>query len=834
MNNPEPSFGQELRRLRQAAGLSQEELAECAGLTAAAVGALERGERRYPYPHTVRALASALDLSPADRAAFLRTVPRRQSRGSEQAIHAGTSNRSRRAKPAQPLTPLIGREREIAVVRERFQQGGARLVTLTGPGGVGKTRLAMEIARRLEPTLADGFIWVDLAPVGEPNLVLATIARALGLTENTGQPIVELLEDVIESRDVLLVLDNLEHLLAATPALVRLLERCPGLSILGTSRESLGIRGEHEVSIPPLDLPVKAEASAEAIARSEAVSLFVERVRAVRPDFELTRDNAPAVAAVCTRLDGIPLAIELAAVQLKYMSLVALQHRLENQLAFLGGGLHDLPARQQSLWATVAWSHRLLTGPEQVLFRKLAVFAGGFTPEAAEAIGGAGNEPARDTIQTLSALADKNLVQTVFSPNGDVRFVMLETIRDYARELLVESGEDASIADRHAEYFCTVAEAATPKLPSAAREPWLHHLEIEMPNIRRAFAWTTTGGDPCVGLRLTGALGWFWVLRGYIIEGTRWTDDLLARSGTSCPAAIRAGALYAAAALAWKRGDLTSARHYANASVSLRRASGDRAFAFALALSGLIATADGNFDRARRFQEESLAIFRAQNDRWGIAYALANLGDALLQHGDLTGAYRHYVESLRLFTEVDDAWGRGIVLHALGNIELADGDAVAATTHYETCIALFRSIANREHVGRALVGLAAALVEQNEPAEARQRLAESIAIWHDLGNRAGMALCLEGLASIEASLGHAHGADRLIQAADTLGHGLAPPFLVDASLFARSLQAIREQHAGTAADIMSPAQAIAIALEETERWSSSRTHTEERGTTTVS
>ncbi len=816
-NKPEPSFAQELRRLRQAAGLSQEDLAERAGLTSAAIGALERGERRHPYPHTLRALAGALDLSPEEQTRLFMSVPRRHARRDDGTSSATPVVQRRRSLP-RPLTPLVGRERDAAIVIDLFRHGGARLVTLTGPGGVGKTRLALEIAERLGNDFADGPIWVDLALIRESDLVLTTIARTLGLTENPGQTIAQRLEDFLGHREVLLVLDNFEHLLAATPAVSNLLERCPGLSVLVTSRESLGIRGEYEIQVPPLGLPnVETETSVEHIARSEAVTLFLQRVRAVRPEFALSAADAPDVAAICTRLDGIPLALELAAVQLKYMSLSALQHRLDNRLAFVDGGPRDLPARQRSLQATVAWSHQLLTGPEQVLFRRLAIFAGGFSAEAVEAVCGDGS--AGERVHSLSALVDKSLVQTLGSPGGDVRFTMLETIREYARERLLESGEESPVADRHADYFCALAEAAAPSMSSAERGPWLQRLAVEEANLRAALAWTTAGGDPCVGLRLAGALGWFWVMRGSIAEGTRWTDALLARSIASCSTAAQAGALHAAAVLAWKRGDLAIGRRYAEEAVTLRRAAGEDGLALALAIAGLIATSAGDLERACRLQEESLELFRSQRDHWGIAYALSNLGDALFQQGRLAEAHRHSIEGLQRFTDVNDTWGRGIVLHVLGNIALAGGDATAAVSHYEACIALFRSIGNSENVGRALIGLAAAKLSLGDSDEARRLLTEGLTVWRDLGSRAGIALCLTGLASVEAARGNQCAAARLFGAADAHGSGFAPVYLIETGIFSETLRTIREQlgdesvaRAWTEGESMTPEQAIEVAL----------------------
>jgi predicted ATPase/transcriptional regulator with XRE-family HTH domain len=803
--DPGSSFGHRLKQLRLAAGLSQEELADRAGLTTAAIGALERGERRHPYPHTLRALAEALGLSREDRADFFASVPRRGG-----AERAGSKDREpppvpdRWSRPPAPLTPLVGRERDVAIVTGLFLHGRARLVTMTGPGGVGKTRLALEVANELGRGVAGGAVWVDLAPVRESSLALPAVAHALGLPESGDQPLAETLAGYLGRRQALLVLDNFEHLLAVGPALPALLERCPGLSILVTSREALHVRGEHEVQVPPLSLSEKSGVGSKEkgsrsahpslhTPHSDAVNLFLQRVRTVRPGFELTDRDAPRVAAICARLDGIPLAIELAAGQLKYMSPAALLDRLNRRLAVLDGGARDLPARQRSLRATVAWSHELLTTAEQALFRRLAVFEGGFTADAMRAICGAGERAPDETARTLTTLVDKSLVQAAPAPDGEVRFAMLETIRECARERLVDSDEEAPLANRHAEYFCGLAETAAPHLSSPARGAWLERLDAEAANLRAALAWTTTGGDPCVGLRLAGALGWYWILRGYVEEGRLWTDRLLAVSDSSCQPAARAGALYAAAAIAWKRGDLPGARRHAEDSVNVRRALADRGLPFSLAVAGLIATSAGDLERARRWQEESLALFRGQEDGWGTAYALANLGDVLLQQGDVAEAERRYGESLEHFTDVDDPWGRGIVLHALGNIAWAEGDAPTAGARFRASVALFRTIENRENIARSLIGLAAAELRNGTPDEARRLLSESLTLWRDLGSRVGVALCLAGLAAGQATRGRFREAAQLFGAADAQGRGRSPLYLVDADLFSPDSRATQDR-----------------------------------------
>jgi predicted ATPase/transcriptional regulator with XRE-family HTH domain len=783
---PLPSFAEQLRQLRQAAGLSQEELADRAGLTAAAIGALERGERRHPYPHTLRALAEALGLTPADRAALFASVPRRGSPGARPVGGGIVGEPVRWTLPPLPLTPLVGRAHDIDIVTELLQHGNARLVTLTGAGGVGKTRVAVEAAISLRSRFEIGPVWVDLAVIREPALVPSAIARALGLPERGGQGLAEMLESTLSHRRSLLVLDNFEHLLAAAPVAHTLLERCPHLRILVTSREALRVRGEHEVQILPLGLPdPEVAARAESVARAEAVDLFLQRVRAVRPGFVLKDADAPRIAAICSRLDGVPLALELAAVHLKYTSPAVLEGRLRSRLELLQDGPRDLPARQRSLRATVAWSHERLTASERTLFRRLSVFVGGFTAEAAQTVCGTPGESPEEISRDLAGLVDKSVVQAHPSSEEGVRFRMLETIREYALERLIESGEERRVADRHADYFCDLAETAAPHLATASRGVWLQHLDIEMANLRAALDWTTTGGDPCVGLRLAGALGWFWILRGHIEEGAHWVNLLRAAPIASCAPEARARALYGAAAIAWKREDYPVARRCAEESVVLwRRLADRRGLAFALAITGLIATSQGDLDRASAFQQESLFLFREQQDGWGIAYALSNLGDALLQQGDLAAARRNYTESLAEFERVSDPWGCGIVLHTLGALAWAEGDVDTARARYGDSVRLFCAIDNRENVARGLLGLAAATLAQGETEEAARLLLECIAIWRDFGSQDGTALCLKGLAGVQAARGRHREAARLSGAADARTRGGPSVYMVAPDMFA--------------------------------------------------
>ena len=687
MDRPE-SFAEQLRRYRAADGLSQEELAERAGLTVSAVGALERGERRHPYPHTIRVLAAALGLSEAERAVLAQAASRRG---------APTPAPAEDRLPDLPVSPtrLVGRDRETAAVGELLRRTEPRLVTLTGPGGVGKTRLALQVAAEVADAYADGVAFVPLAPITDPALVVPTIAGALGLRESAGHSLRDTLRAYLRAKRLLLVLDNFEHLLVAAPQVADMLAACAGPTVLVTSRAPLRLRGEQEYPVQPLALPdlSRVPAMGDAIA-SSAVQLFVERAREASPSFALTEANAAAVSAVCRRLDGLPLALELAAAWVKLLPPTALLARLDRALPLLGGGPRDLPERQRTMRNAIAWSHDLLTPTEQVLFRRLAVFAGGFTLDAAEAVVAAAGDPDAAVLAGVLALVDKSLVRrddgTADEKSIAPRFGMLETVREYARERLAASGEAEAIGRAHAAYFLDLAERAEPEMTGSEEPAWLARLDAEHDNLRAAFAWAMERSEVETGLRLAGALFWFWFTR-QAAEGHDWLERALATHGDVAPA-VRAKAILVAGALAWwVEKDDRRAVSLTEESLAIRRCLGDqRGMAVALHHLAHLALWRGDLGRTEALAEQGLALARAVGEPHTIANCLGSLAVVARQRGDLARSRELLGEALALFRRAGHRWSIAAVIGALAEVARDRGAPAEAVALYHERMLLYR------------------------------------------------------------------------------------------------------------------------------------------------
>jgi predicted ATPase len=569
---------------------------------------------------------------------------------------------------------------------------------------------------------------------------------------------------------VLLVLDNFEQVVDAGPLVADLLASCPGVRVLATSRVALRLRGEHEVPVPPLAFPDPAAGpdgllDAEAAAFS-AVALFVARARAVDPGFVLTPDNAEAVAEICRRLDGLPLAIELAAARCKVLSPQAMLPRLEHRLRLLTDGARDAPERQRSLRAAIAWSHGLLSPPQQALFRRLGVFVGGCTLEAAERVCGIGGDLGIDVLDGLAALVDHSLVQRRDGAGTEARFVMLETLREYALELLGASGERSHLEARHAADVLALAEAAEPHLFVADRPWWLRRLSEEQDNVRAALRWALGQDDPSLGLRLVGAL-WLWFLRRLLVEGRRWAEDLLAHPGANQPTAPRAAALLAAGHFAWLQGDVPTMRARLEECVAIRRELGDGpGLGRALPFLGL--AVDNDREAARRLAEEGVALCRAGGDRWGLAMALTNLGRIAATWGDDAAARPPLAEAVALFRAIGDGWLLALPLNSLGAIAHRQGDYGEARGAFEEALPCFRAVEDRRNTTQALTNLAYASLARGDRDRARPLFAESLRFGQEHGDRFNPPACLRGLAAIAAAEGDLARSVRLMAAAEGL------------------------------------------------------------------
>jgi predicted ATPase/DNA-binding CsgD family transcriptional regulator len=545
--------------------------------------------------------------------------------------------------PAQ-TTPFIGRIREIAEVKQLLNAN--RLLTLTGTGGIGKTRLALQVITEVVEDFADGVYFINLAPLSDHTLVVKAIAGALGVVENSAQPLLHGLQRSLGQREALLLIDNFEHLITAAPLLSELLAACPRLKVLVTSRESLRLNGEQEYSVPPLSLPVADADALQSLAESEAGMLFVQRVQMKRQHFDISPDNALAIVQICTRLDGLPLAIELAAARCKLLTPQALAERLEgtsdtSPLRALGSGSRDAPPRHRTLWDTIEWSYNLLVEDEKSLFERLAVFRGGRPLDAIEFI--SGENLSTDMYDVLASLLDKNLIQQQELPDGELRFVLLEMIHEYARERLEASGEAETMHRRHAEYFVSLAERAEPELRLARYDYWCHRFERELDNFRAALEWSLAGGDVTLGVRLASAIGLFWYGQGYHVEGIGWTKPLLERLD-EVPIEYHPKFLISAGHMIFLH-DLDAARPIFVRSLNAARELGDK-IQIAWALIFLGYTMQREPAAAKPIVEEGLALFRELDHQPGIAQALNIVGEIARFNGDDDRAIYAYEQCL--------------------------------------------------------------------------------------------------------------------------------------------------------------------------------------------
>jgi predicted ATPase/DNA-binding CsgD family transcriptional regulator len=612
--------------------------------------------------------------------------------------------------PAE-TTHFIGRKHEMEAIMGLL--GTAHLLTLVGPPGTGKTRLALQVGAKMSGAFREGVCFVSLGPISEPGLVTNAIASAVGVNEVPGLPLIETLKQALAQDQMLLILDNFEHLLSGATQVSELLSAAPNLVVLATSREPLHLYGEREFAVPPLELPDPETLDPQALASCESTALFVERARAVRSDFEVTPENARDIAKVCVRLEGLPLAIELAAARIKLLTPRTLLARLSSRLDTLTGGARNLPARQQTLRNTMEWSNNLLDDGEKALFARLAVFAGGWSLEAAEVVCGEGLGMA--VLDGLASLVDKSLIQQTGEVAGEPRFTMLETIRDYALECLKASGEEEALRGRHASYYTAFAEQTGNTTYRRYRSAVLTRLEAEQNNFRAALSWSLAG-DPEPGLRLIAALGVCWRIRSYLIEGFHWAERLL-EVGTNVAPEVRANALSSASSLlACQLGNYAEAERMSLEALDLARRSGDqRSIASALDARGT-ALMESQAADARPFFDEALALFGALGDQWRVAQTLNSIGEVFRLEGDDHQAEQYYQQALSRFRQIGS--GAPSVLHNLACIAQHHKDYGRARSLFAEALKVSQELQDRLTIASCLVGLAGTLAVLGEPQRA--------------------------------------------------------------------------------------------------------------------
>ncbi len=633
-----------------------------------------------------------------------------------------TLDQRRHNLPLQP-TPFLGREQEVERVVERLRDPGVRLLTLTGPGGTGKTRLALQAAAEVVEHFPEGVWFVALAPLSDPTLVPAAIAQALGVREEGGRSLPEALGDFLREKQLLLVVDNFEQVIAAAPEVGELLTTAPELTVLATSRAPLRLRAEREYAVPPLGLPRrKPPPTLEQVGQYEAVRLFISRAEAVKTDFAVTNESAPAVAEICHRLDGLPLAIELAAARIRVLSPQTLLSRLEQRLPLLTGGARDAPARQQTLQGAIGWSYDLLEPDEQKLFRRLSVFAGGWTLEAAEAVAGSpgSGELGLDVLEGLERLAQHSLLRQEEGLGGTCHYLMLETIREYGRDQLDTAGEAHEAHQRHATFFLSLAEDAEPGLRGPDQGAWFDRLEVEHDNLRVTLLWALTH-DPETALRLTAVLWQLWDVRGHLSEGRLWTERVLALPDDVAPTA-RVLVLDGASVLVLNQGDHMLSQNLVDNSLTLARETGfRRGEMLALGDLGLLSFLRGDVAEGIARTEAAIALGRELGEPGTVVGGLNNLGVTAFLQGDLPHARALLEEGMTTAREIGDVKRLLVTLNSLGDVARAEHDFPQAVSLFSEALTLAQRLGNTMGVASNLRSIAA-MVEPRDWAERAVRL----------------------------------------------------------------------------------------------------------------
>lgn len=766
------TFGAQLRRLRRAAGITQEELAERAHLSPRAISDLEREVKQRPHLQTIELLADALELADADRADLFDSISRR--RGPPE---SGPDATVMPALPAGP-TRLVGRERDEAALVHLLRWGTSRVVTLTGAGGVGKTRLALKVAGTLAANFADGVAFIPLASVRDPDLVAASIAGSLGIREDRDRAPAEILMKFLSGRPMLLVIDNFEQVVEAAPLLADLRSACPHLQLLVTSREALHLRGEQEFSVLPLSLPeIGLQLTVELVDRYPATALFMQRAREVVPDLALSADDARTIGEICRRLDGLPLAIELAAARMKHLKAADLLARLASSLQVLTGGARDLPHRHQTMRNTIAWSYDLLNEHERMTFRRLAVFTGGFTLDAAHWLDVLSGD--RDDCEdVLFSLVDKSLLLRPREDSGGLDFVMLETVREYGLDCLTPA-ERASVEQRHAEYYVPLSELAHENLTGPTQGTWLTRLDAEQANVRLALESLIQTQQNASAAHLANGMAVYWHTRSRLREGRAWYERLLPlledakgdREGR-----VLGSLLNNLAWFAHSQGDVSYAATLFEQSVTVNERAGyKKGIGIALNNLGMIAHHQSEYERAAEYYQASLTLRREVGDSWGVATSLNNLALVSEQQGDYQRAVELFTESLRQLRAIGDKPAQGAVLDNLAHRARRSGNLDAAESLFAESLAVKREIGDAWGLAIALWGMGALSLDRGLTVRAAGFFRQSLELCRSESRRDGAVENFEGLAQVALDSGDTTQAARLLGISWALREAMGTP-----------------------------------------------------------
>lgn len=628
-------------------------------------------------------------------------------------------------------TRFVGRTREKETIKHLLET--AHLLTLVGPPGTGKTRLALQTAWELLETFRDGVYFVSLAPVSDPSMVLSAIATAIEVNETHGQPLIETLKRILHESQMLLILDNFEHLLLAATQISELLTAAPHLKVLATSREPLHLYREQEYAVPPLELPDIAQLEPQQLVECESIALFLQKARAVRTDFELTPENAMDIAQICIQLEGLPLAIELAASRIKLLTPQALLNRLNNRLATLVGGAHDLPTRQQTLYNTIEWSYNLLTEEEKILFARVAVFRGGYSLEAIESVCSP-NLPI-EVFDGLESLVNKSLIQQKESPSGEPRFIMLETLHEYAKKLLGESGEAETIYRRHARYFAELAQCAKPELRRSGFSYWMERLETEENNLRVALEWSLGGGDTELGVQLVVSLRDFWVFSSHFVQADYWTHRALSKAD-SLPINLRIELLTSVGRIFYYLSQPELQKQLLEEAIYLARQIDDKSnLAWALTFLAIAEVGQASeYKQALALTKEGLSLFRALGDKPGMAQALNIIGELARTNGDDARAKVAYEECLLVVHETGEVRREAMMLNNLGCIAMHQADVEGAERLFKQALVKRLEVGHDKHgVITNLIFLAGALGAKGDLARSARLFGAADALLEPMG-----------------------------------------------------------------------------------------------------